>query len=197
MELQPLKGQRQKSESDNAVIACNDWLRLGTGRTLPDLLQKYRDIPQNTAPTQSINTLQSWSKNFDWAERATAYDADYEALKNAERQAVMNYGTALDYERVRRLKRLADFLERQIYEQGTEGDYHNVWLPDVKQVGSGEFAERVDIERFNSALLSEYRSTLDDLAKEVGDRRQKLEHTGKGGGAIEIVYKYPDDPNSD
>jgi hypothetical protein len=184
MELQPLKGHRQKSESDNAVIACNDWLRLGTGRTLSGLLEKYADSHQKAPPTDSIDTLKGWSSKFAWSKRATAYDADYEALKNAERQAVMNYGTALDYERVRRLKRLADFLERQIYEQGTQGAYHNVWLPDVKQVGSGEFAERVDIERFNSALLSEYRATLDDLAKEVGDRKQKLEHTGKDGGAI-------------
>lgn len=192
-QLQPLKGQRQKGESDSAVIACCDWLRLGTGRTLPELLEKYRETPQNTAPTDSINTLQDWSKRFSWAGRATEYDADYEAIKNAERQAVIDYGLALDYERVRKLKRLATFLEQQIYEKGTSVDfegneinvYHNVWLPDVKQIGSGESAERVDIERFNSALIAEYRAALDDLAKEVGGRRQKTEVTGKDGGAIQ------------
>lgn len=187
-ELQPLKGHRQKSESDNAVVACNDWLRLGTGRTLSALIEKYSESFQNTPPTTSINTLKDWSKKFEWAERATEYDADYEAIKNAERQAVMNYGIALDYERVRKLKRLADFLEQQIYEKGIGEDYHNVWLPDVKQIGAGEFAERVDIERFNGELISQYRATLDDLAKEVGGRKQKTEISGADGGAIKVEW---------
>lgn len=199
--LQPLKGQRQKGESDNAVIACNDWLRLGTGRTLPELAQKYGDMQSSATPTQSVSTLETWSSKFQWAERATEFDADYEAIKNAERQAVMDYGLALDYERVRKLKRLVDFLERQIYEKGTSVDiegneisvYHNVWLPDVKQIGAGEFAERVDIERFNSALIAEYRAALDDLAKEVGGRKQRTEHTGADGSAIEFKLVYPKD----
>jgi hypothetical protein len=67
-----------------------------------------------------------------------------------------------------------------------------VWLPDVKQVGSGENAERVDIVKFNSALIAEYRSTLADLAAETGGRRQKqeVEHTGKNGGPIETTVKH-------
>lgn len=174
-ELLPLKGQRQKSESDASVVACNDWLRLGTGRTLSALIEKYADSNQKSPPTDSIGTLKQWSAKFAWAERATEYDADYEAIKTAERQAEMNYGAAQDYERVRRLKRLADMLEAQIYERSEDGVLHNIWVPDVKQIGSGKFAERVDIERFNAALISEYRSTLDDLAKEVGDRKQKTE----------------------
>jgi len=89
----------------------------------------------------------------------------------------MDYGLALDYERVRKLKRLADFLEGQVYERGEAGDYHNVWLPDVKSVGSGELAERVNIERFNGALISEYRAVLDDLAKETGGRAKRLDLT--------------------
>jgi hypothetical protein len=159
---------------------------MGPGRSLGKLAQKYGDIQQSTAPTQSLNTLQTWSASFNWVTRATAYDADWEARKTAERDAAMAYGLALDYERVDRLKRLADFLEGQIYERGEDGIYHNVWVPDVKSIGSGEFAERVDIERFNSALLSEYRSTLDDLAKETGGRVKKSELSGKDGGPIEV-----------
>lgn len=192
-EHQPLKGQRQKGESDSAVIACNDWLRLGTGRTLPELLHKYSETYQDLPPTQSLATLKDWSSKFNWMERAIEFDADYEAIKNAERQAVMDYGTALDYERVRKLKRLADFLERQIYELSKPDEdgistYLNVWARDVKQIGSGDYAERVDIERFNSALISEYRATLDDLAKEVGGRKQRTEVTGADGGAIKFEW---------
>lgn len=179
VQLELLSGQRQSGESDNAVVACNDWLRLGTGRTLSRLLAKYTDTYQGKPPTGSLATLKDWSRQFDWQDRATEFDAGWEARKNAEREAVMGYGLALDYERVNKLFRLADFLEGQIYEQG-EADpvtgykpFHNVWVPDVKSIGGGEFAERVDIERFNSPLLAEYRATLDDIAKEVGGRIKK------------------------
>lgn len=195
-ELYPLKGVRQKGESDSAVIACNDWLRLGTGRTLPELLQKYSESYQDLPPTQSLPTLKDWSAKFAWSERAAEFDVDYEAYKNDERQAVMSYGTSLDYERVRKLKRLADFLEKQIYELSTPDDsgistYLNVWLPDVKQIGTGKDAERVDIERFNAPLIEQYRSVLDDIAKEVGHRRQKTEIgnlDGSSGLTIRIVH---------
>ena len=112
----------------------------------------------------------------------------------------MGFGLALDYERVRKLKRLADFLEAQIYEQ-SEPDpltgkraYHNVWVPDVKILGKGDLAEVVDIERFNSALFTQFRETLNDLAKEVGQRVQKQEHSGSDGGALTVRVVYDDVP---
>lgn len=186
VEIELLSGQRNDGESNNAVVACNDYLRIGAGRTLPILLSKYGDMRQKAAPTQSLDTLQNWSRMFDWQERATAFDATWEARKNAEREAVMGYGLSLDYERVRKLVRLADFLEGQIYERDEEGQFRNVWVPDVKSIGGGDNAERVDIERFNSALLEQYRSTLDDLAKEVGGRIKKADVTS-GGKAIPIL----------
>jgi hypothetical protein len=202
-ELKPLIGERAKGESDNAVVACNDWLRLGVGRSIPALVQKYTETYRGKPPTTSIATLKSWSTRFNWADRATAFDADYERIKNEERRAEMDYGAALDYDRVRRLKRLADFLENQIYEKGattkftagadeagkldinpiTEETYPNVWVRDVKGIGAQDKFERVDIVRFNSSLISEYRATLDDIAKEAGGRKQKLE------GAIEVQRK--------
>ena len=174
-EVELLSGQRQKSESDKAVIACNEWLRMGSGRTIADLAQKFTDSHSGSQPTTSYGTLRKWSSDYNWAERATEFDAGWEARKNAERDAVLNYGLAHDYERVRKLYRLAAMLEAQIYERGMYGELHNLWVPDVKSIGSGEFAERVDIERFNSALLEQYRKVLEDIAKETGGRVQKQE----------------------
>lgn len=176
--LEPLSGQRQNNESDAAVVACNDYLRMGVRRSLRKLLAIYQERRANgpgteSPPTTLFNTLATWSGKFSWSERASAYDAEWEAQKELERKAVLAEGLALDYERTTRLIRLADFLEQQIYEQGATGVYHNVWVPDVKSVGSGEFAERVDIERFNGALLEQYRGVLDDIAKEVGGRIKK------------------------
>lgn len=181
VKLQPLAGMRQDSETDKAVQACNDWLRLGPGRSLPGLLQKYSEMQQNAAPTRSKSTLSRWSANFNWSVRAAEYDATYEQRKNEERDREINYGLALDYERIRKLKRLAGFLETQIYEQDDDQQYCNVWVEDAKQIGSGKDAERVDIVRFNGSLIQQYRDVLDDLAKEVGDRVKKIAGTGPNG----------------
>lgn len=168
-----LAGSRQKRETTKAVQACNDWIRLGPGRSLPDLLEKYTALNQDEPPTLSLATLKHWSSVYDWQKRAEAYDAEIERQKNEYRQQVLQTGLALDYERVIKLKRLADFLISQIYERDENGAYHNVWLPDVKQIGSGDQAERVDIERFNAPIIDQFRGVLDDLAKETGGRRKR------------------------
>lgn len=196
MKIRPLAGQRQKGETRKATLACNDWLRDGRGRSLRKLWDKYREIPhdtENQPPTQSYNTLQAWSKRYHWQQRADEYDAELERQKNENRREVMESGLALDFERVSELKHLGIFLIEQIYEQGKDGVYHNVWLPDVKQIGSGDQAERVDIERFNAAIISELRGVLDDLAKETGGRIAKQEITGAGGGDIVIKVSGGDD----
>lgn len=212
-----LVGERKDNETDRAVQACNDYLRMGAARSLRKLIQKYSKSKQKEAATDSESTLFKWSTDFDWQIRASAYDSELEQAKNEKRKQVIEQGLALDYERVTKLKRLARFLEEQIYDEAPQPEamtteeligatlagnaprivpagfeQHKVWLPDVKQVGSGEKATRVDIVKFNAALISEYRSTLADLAAETGGRKQKqeVEHTGKGGGPIEQTIRY-------
>ena len=159
------------------------------------LAAKYRKTPQNPAPTLSYDTLRGWSEKFGWKERATLYDEEHEASRNERMQEVLDEGLALEVERVDQLKKLGQFLHDLIYEQGAEkprktsvecpecshsfradvGTYrpfHNVFMPDAKSLGSGEFAETIDIERFNAPLLSIYLKVFDDLAAEVGDRRR-------------------------
>lgn len=183
--LEPLNGQRHDGESDKAVVACNDYLRMGVRRSLRKLLAVYQERRANgsgtdSPPTTLFNTLATWSGKFNWQERASAYDAEWEAQKELERKAVLAEGLALDYERTTRLVRLADFLEGQIYHQNASGAFRNVWVPDVKSIGSGEYAERVDIERFNGEIIAQYRATLDDIAKEVGGRVKKADLTSGG-----------------
>lgn len=188
--LQPLTGERQNGESDSAVLCCNDWLRMGAGRSVVELIKKYQDLSNfhqgYEPPTLTESTIYTWSSRYRWMERAAEYDETWEQRKNAEREQVFNQELALDFERVRKLVRLATMLEGQIYERGIDGIMHNVWQPDRKSIGTFPVQEFVDIERFNSALISEYRATLDDLAKEVGGRKQRTEHTGADGGAIII-----------
>ena len=146
---------------------------MGPGRSLADLARQYAESSQNLPPTRSKATIKDWSVKFDWIKRAELYDAHLEAAKNERAREIMQSGLSLTHERVDKLKTLADFIEVQMFEQGEDKEYHNVWLPDVKQIGAGEYAERVDIERFNSAIFEQYRGVLDDLAKETGGRREK------------------------
>lgn len=182
--IELLVGEKQKSESYKAIQACNDFLRMGPGRTITALFREYQKTPENASPTSSLPTLNHWAQAYGWQARAEAYDVQLETRKNARAAEIMGTGLALSHERVDKLKELAAFLEGQLYEQGPDGAYHNVWVPDVKQIGSGQFAEQVDIERFNAALIDQYRGTLDDLAKETGGRAQKQEITGANGGPV-------------
>lgn len=178
-----LAGVPQPGESPEAIQACNDWLLLGPGRRLPGLLRAWSRIDQYVPPTRSLRTLKHWSAQFKWTHRRQLF----EAAVVAPAQGAQVAATATAHEtaiaadraqaavRVAELDRLATFLHAQIYEEGTTADgdvvYHNVWLYDCKQIGSGPFATQVDLRRFNGALIEQFRGVLDDIAKEVGGRR--------------------------
>ena len=193
--VQLLFGTPYEGESSAAIMACNDYLRMGSGRSVRGLASQYHKTPQNVTPTQSHATLRRWAENYNWRSRAALSDIYEDEIHSAERNKVLSEGFALEYERVKALKQLGQFLRDQIFEQGIESNrkvdvvcpdcdhtvtvttddvtnpYHNVWVGDVKQIGTGEKAQRIDIERFNGALISEYRAVMDDLAKETGDRQ--------------------------
>lgn len=175
MVIELLAGERVKGETDKAAQACNDFLRDGPGRTLAALIAKYTKSVQKRPPTQAIGTLKRWSTKYNWQDRASIYDAGIEAEKTQAANEMMQTGLALEHERVGKLKDLATFLWGQINEIDDRGRHPNVWVRDVKQIGGGEFAEKVEIERFNAALISEYRGVLDDLAKETSGRKGHLQ----------------------
>ena len=189
-----LAGEPVTRESSRAIQACNDYLRLGPGRSLRLLYEKYIEYKGMQPPTSNLGTIGVWSAKYKWVARAELYDIELEHEKNARHREVMESGLALDHERVVRLKDLAHFLLDEIEKTNTvtiedddgekvkteDGQRPNVWLADVKQIGSGEHAERVDIVRYNSAIFSDLRGLLDDLAKETGGRVIKQDHTTDG-----------------
>jgi len=151
---------------------------------VPALLNGYHKVPRDTAPTHSKDTLLKWSQKYGWANRAELYDAEIEAERDAAARAYANEiteeGLALIHERVKTLKALAG----RLLDDMKEVDL--VWLRDVKQIGSGKQAERVDLIRFNAPLFQQLRGVLDDIAKEMGHRVQKMEHGGPDGGPIPV-----------
>lgn len=186
-----LVGERQPGETGKAIAACNDYVRMGPGRSLAKLRQSYIKATLENPPTRHLRTLGEWSRRYGWQARAAAYDTEAERQKTAEaaayRREIIEQGFALDMERVRELKRLADLLGSEVHEEDKR------WLPDVKQIGGGKFAERVDIVRFNASLIEQFRGALDDIAKEVGGRIQKSDITSGGQPVTYIVENRPQD----
>ena len=109
-------------------------------------------------------------------------DAAIKAIVAAGEQEALTEGLALKGERVKKLKQLAALMENDLF-----GGF--LWLDQVKGVGSGDIAQIVDYEEFNAGEVVQYRGVLDDIAKEVGQRVQRQEITGKDGGAIETKAK--------
>lgn len=188
MTPEPLAGKPQPHETSKAILACNDYLRMGAGRSIEKLHNRYQTVTEPSPPTRRLPTLKGWSSRYGWVARANAYDAEIEQRKTAaideQRREVMETGLALAHERVDELKRLATLLQSQILQ--TDDDHNeddprhrpNLWLRNVKQIGMGEFAEVVEYFRYNTAIIGDYRGVLDDLAKETGGRKTRAEVVG-------------------
>src|SRR5262249_9545195 len=71
--------------------------------------------------------------------------------------------------RIRRLSELAEKIEEDFYQRD------RLWVNEPKLLG----AEVIDVEKFNAAEVKEYRGLLDDIARELGDRRTKIDMNTK------------------
>jgi len=80
--------------------------------------------------------------------------------------------------RIKDLNALAELLNEEVFDEGKR------WIEDVKAVGKSPYY----VKQFNDSIVREYRATLDDIAKEKGERVKltKSELTGKDGGKLEL-----------
>ena len=107
-------------------------------------------------------------QQVDWY-RATRSLARAVVVGTIEGDALTT-GLAIKAERVRKLQQLAALMEGDIF-----GGL--LWTDQVKMIGSGLFAKEIDYEEFNTAEVQQYRATLDDIAKELGERRTNTVNT--------------------
>lgn len=175
MSVQLLVGERKEGESDKAAIALNDYLRMGAGRSLEKLYQSYTETTLERPPSANLRWLKEWSRLYGWQERASAYDALMDIAKTEEINRLRTEGLATDYERIRELTKLFDMLRAELEEKG-------LWYIDTKISSKGD---TVDVEVFNTGLLSQFRGVLDDIAKETGGRKTEVKH----GGDITITVR--------
>lgn len=164
-----LAGDKQRGETTKAIRACNDFLRMGAGRTIAELQRNYKKInnsEKNAPPTTSRGTLDNWSSRYDWTKRAAMYDARTERQKNEKAKESMQTGLALTYNRVDTLKMVADKLLEDIKQNG-------IYRKEIKMSARGDTAE---YEVLNEPLLRQLRGILEDIAKETGGRIHKTEY---------------------
>lgn len=180
------------------------YLDLGPARKILTAVHEYekaenRRKQQNKPLSKRVPG--SWNdavEQGNWKKRAEALDKwkreQVEAARTAYEQAVLMHGYADSFYRIQKLDELAAQLHSELQDEDKR------WLPDVKQIGYGEAAERVDLITFNDALYEQYRRTLADIAAEKGERVKttKNEHTGKNGGpmvgvGIQVHAFYPAD----
>ena len=152
-----------------AAQAFEDYYAMGAQRSFDKLLELYKK--RKDPPTKRYQTIATWSTKYGWQqvirERDKALAIELINQLQDEREIVLRSGLALDYERIKKLHKLWERLEEEL-ETGA------LWLNDVKIVGRGEQAQVYEMQRFNSPLIRELRGILDDLAKEMGERTQRL-----------------------
>jgi hypothetical protein len=114
-------------------------------------------------------TAHRWLKDPTFATERKRREANVSDIEQQEINRILTSGYALMHRRVEALDKLANLLQEEVFDENKR------WLLDVKTVGFGEDAERVDLVQFNGDLIKEFRATFDDLAKELGQRVKKQE----------------------
>jgi len=170
-------------ETNRAKQAFEDYFLMGPNRSLRKLHRIYIGPTSRSPSTKHLRTLLEWSRVHGWQERVSQRElelaeAQFAAIKKGAKEA----GYAFWPKRVEDLVALAELLLEEINEEDKR------WLPDVKAIGMGKFAERVDLVRFNSPLIEQFRRTLEDIASEMGERVKKVSLTGRDGGPIVIDH---------
>lgn len=191
-------------ETAKSRQAWADYLALGVERSLAKLAAIYHQNDPETTPDNILRQLKRWSSAHGWQVRLEALAAEAEAAAEAveaERvRAIMATGYALDHGRVELLKELTATLVAEL-----RGD--RLWLRDKKSIitgqepiyndegtaviGSTTQYEVFDLERPNSAWVTQVRGLLADIADETGGRVKttKTELTGKDGGAVRVEHE--------
>lgn len=176
--LELLVGSPFRNERNRHINICNIYLQMGSMRSLSKLHQRLTD----TARTQggrvpTLRSIKEWSSQFDWQQRAVDYDKrqteTVEAQAQEFRQKHLFEGLALAHNRIARLTVVEELLFAQI------SDNDCLWPPELKNIRTedGSFST-TEIRRFNGPLVQQYRGVLDDIAKEVGDRKERVLHGG-------------------
>jgi hypothetical protein len=111
---------------------------------------------------------------------------ELQAILKVDEKNALTTGLSLRENRIIKLQQLAELMGRDLF-----GGF--LWTEELKGVGSGEAAEVVEYDQFNTAEVAQYRGVLEDIAAETGGRKQTVEQSGSVN--LNVIYK--DKPKMD
>lgn len=162
-------------ETPRAQQAFNDYLNLGSDRSLEKLADSYRNST-GKVPTHQLSWLKRWSQQLGWqsrlAEIAAREQAAIEKLGIADRQNRVN---ALDM----RAKLMEELRQARAGDMGSvAGGSTGLLVRQYKKVGTGRDAEMVEEYAFDAALFREMREHERQAAVELGQWEEKSQVAG-------------------
>ena len=177
--IQLLAGIRQDNESFNAVLACNDYLKLGPRRSITKLKKKY-DKRYDKAEKAGLDTLESvpryhrtllskWCYDFRWVARAEHYEQQRQKKLAIQDKLVLEQGLSRPACRVEELTSLYNKLTKVLDKDG-------LYMRDTFTY-KGTMTTK---KRYNASLINNIRGILDDIARETGGRTQYSDVTVRG-----------------
>ena len=105
---------------------------------------------------------------------------ELQAILKVDEKNALTTGLSLRENRIIKLQQLAELMGRDLF-----GGF--LWTEELKGVGSGEAAEVVEYDQFNTAEVAQYRGVLEDIAAETGGRKQTVEQSGSVN--LNVIYK--------
>lgn len=125
-----------------------------------------------------LRTLGGWKTAPEFKSRVDEYISEFRAR-------VRRRGIAIIENRVAHLQRRHDLMNRIICERGASEEMRSVpggttglIVHNVKSIGSGPDAERVDLYEVDAPLLKELREHEKQAAQELGQWADKVDHSG-------------------
>ncbi|HEX3642862.1 MAG TPA: hypothetical protein VHV10_16375 [Ktedonobacteraceae bacterium] len=151
------------------------YLLMGFKRSVNAVFQQELEERGGDWRDEAYGSWYDYAKKYRWDDRVAAYDAHWieeqDKLIAQEREVVIRTGFALQHKRIEALNStLEELLEMK-------KDHDKVWLPDVKAIGNGPNAERVDLVNFNAPLFTLIEKYANSIAAEMGERVKRKDIT--------------------
>jgi hypothetical protein len=165
--------EQQARESDKAFAAFSVYLSLGAERSLAKAARKLG---------RSKVLMEKWSSKFDWPARVAAYGA-HMALVEREAAEAMTRAKGVDWAKRYQELREAEWQERQNLVVFA-AEVRRRWMAKAERCGTLEgYARLLELA---SRLGHNACEVLADGHRADGQRTQRTELTGPGGGPIRI-----------
>lgn len=114
------------------------------------------------------------------------FNVDLATMTAESDSLALSQGIALRAVRVKKLALLAAILEEDLITEG------KIWLERERCIGGGQFGKYVVELEFNEAEIRQLRGIYDDVAHEVGDRRNTVDFDPDDKGLPAVVVYVPD-----